>query len=167
MVRLFPYGVSRSRLERAIRTLRVPAQIVGNVKDADAIIALKANYRKEPAKLQEGISRNIPTYVIKSNTYVQIETVLREIFRMPQEQPSEEDQAVQQAEEAIEELLSEENQRPQLPGTGPAELVPAPPAAPDRREPQPGLREHRHRAEPPRPDQPAVAPHGGTCPSGG
>ena len=109
VIRLFPYGVSRSRLERAIRTLRVPSQIVGNVKDADAIIALKANYRKEPAKLQEGISRNIPTYVIKSNTYVQIEGVLREIFRMPQEQPSEEDQAVQQAEEAIEELLSEEN----------------------------------------------------------
>ena len=109
VVRLFPYGVSRSRLERAIRTLRVPSQIVGNVKDADAIIALKANYRKEPAKLQEGISRNIPTYVIKSNTYVQIETVLREIFRMPQEQPSEEDQAVLQAEEAIEELLADEN----------------------------------------------------------
>ena len=109
VIRLFPYGVSRSRLERAIRTLRVPSQIVGNVKDADAIIALKANYRKEPAKLQEGISRNIPTYVIKSNTYVQIEGVLREIFRMPQEQPSEEDQAVQQAEEAIEELLSDEN----------------------------------------------------------
>ena len=88
-VRLFPYGVSRSRLERAIRALRASAQIVGNVKDADAIIALKASYRREPArlpaKLQEGISRNIPTYVIKSNTYVQIETVLREIFRMPQE----------------------------------------------------------------------------------
>jgi stage III sporulation protein SpoIIIAA len=109
IVRLFPYGVSRSRLERAMRTLRVQALIVNNVKDADAIIALKANYRKEPAKLHEGISRNIPTYVIKSNTYIQIETVLREIFRMPQGELSEEDQAVQQAEEAIEELLSEEN----------------------------------------------------------
>jgi stage III sporulation protein SpoIIIAA len=110
IVRLYPYGVSRSRLERAMRTLRVQALIVNNVKDADAVIALKANYRKEPAKLQEGISRNIPTYVIKSNTYIQIETVLREIFRMPQGELSEEDQAVQQAEEAIEELMSEDNQ---------------------------------------------------------
>ncbi len=109
IVRLFPYGVSRSRLERAMRTLRVQSLIVNNVKDADAVIALKANYRKEPAKLQEGINRNIPTYVIKSNTYIQIETVLREIFRMPQGELSEEDQAVQQAEEAIEELLSEDN----------------------------------------------------------
>ncbi len=106
VVRVFPYGVSRSRLERAIRTLRVAAIISKDLKDADAIIALKANYRKEPAKLQEGISRNIPTYVIKSNTYVQIETVLREIYRMPIEL-SEEDIAVQSAEEAIEEIVGD------------------------------------------------------------
>ncbi len=106
VVHVFPYGVSRSRLERAIRTLRVAAIISKYLKDADAIIALKANYRKEPAKLQEGISRNIPTYVIKSNTYVQIETVLREIYRMPIEL-SEEDIAVQSAEEAIEEIVGD------------------------------------------------------------
>lgn len=106
VVRLFPYGVSRSRLERAIRTLRVSALISNRVQEADAIIALKANYRKEPAKLQEGINRNIATYVIKSNTYVQIETVLREIFRMPIEL-TEEDQAVQDVEEAVEEILND------------------------------------------------------------
>jgi hypothetical protein len=105
-LRVFPYGVSRSRLERAIRTLRVSAYISKDVKDADVIIALKANYRKEPAKLQEGITRNIPTYVIKSNTYVQIESVLREIFKMPQE-ISEEDVAVSQVEEAIEEIMND------------------------------------------------------------
>jgi hypothetical protein len=105
-VRIFPYGVSRSRLERAVRTLRVSVQISSRVQDADVIIALKANYRKEPAKLQDGISRNIPAYVIKSNTYVQIETVLREIFHMPLE-VSEEDQAVQDVEEAVEEILSD------------------------------------------------------------
>ncbi|MDQ2688414.1 MAG: AAA family ATPase, partial [Armatimonadota bacterium] len=106
VVRLFPYGVSRSRLERAIRTLRVPVTISKDIKESDAIIALKANYRKEPAKLQEGISRNVLTYVIKSNTYIQIESVLREIYRMPQE-ISEEDQAIQAAEEAVEELLGD------------------------------------------------------------
>jgi stage III sporulation protein SpoIIIAA len=106
MLRIFPYGVSRSRLERAIRTLRITAYISKDVKDGDVIIALKANYRKEPAKLQEGITRNIPTYVIKSNTYVQIESVLREIFKMPQE-ISEEDVAISQAEEAIEEIMND------------------------------------------------------------
>ncbi|MGI4790559.1 MAG: R3H domain-containing nucleic acid-binding protein [Janthinobacterium lividum] len=105
-LRVFPYGVSRSRLERAIRTLRVSAFISKDVKDSDVIIALKANYRKEPAKLQEGITRNVPTYVIKSNTYIQIESVLREIFKMPQE-ISEEDVAISHAEEAIEEIMND------------------------------------------------------------
>ncbi len=105
-LRVFPYGVSRSRLERAIRTLRVSAFISKDVKDSDVIIALKANYRKEPAKLQEGITRNLPTYVIKSNTYIQIESVLREIFKMPQE-ISEEDVAISHAEEAIEEIMND------------------------------------------------------------
>jgi stage III sporulation protein SpoIIIAA len=106
IVRLFPYGVSRSRLERAIRTLKVPAYITKDVADADVMIALKANYRKEPARLQEGLNRNLPTYVIKSNTYVQIETVLREIFQMSAP-VSEEDQAVREAEEAVEEILKD------------------------------------------------------------
>jgi len=106
VVRIFPYGVSRTRLEKAIRSLRVPAFISKDVKESDAIIALKANYRKEPVKLQEGINRNIPTYVIKSNTYIQIESSLREIFHLPVE-ISEEDIAVQLAQEAIDEILGD------------------------------------------------------------
>jgi len=106
VVRIFPYGVSRTRLEKAIRSLRVPAFISKDVKESDAIIALKANYRKEPVKLQEGINRNIPTYVIKSNTYIQIESSLREIFHLPIE-ISEEDIAVQLAQEAVDEILGD------------------------------------------------------------
>jgi stage III sporulation protein SpoIIIAA len=106
IIRIFPYGVSRSRLERAIRTLRVPAYITKEVNDADVLIALKANFRKEPTKLQDGIERNLPNYVIKSNTYIQIEGVLREIFDITVP-ASEEDVALQEAEEAVEEILNE------------------------------------------------------------
>ncbi len=106
IIRIFPYGVSRSRLERAIRTLRVPAYITKEVTDADVLISLKANFRKEPTRLQDGIERNLPNYVIKSNTYIQIESVLREIFQMTIP-ASEEDIALQEAEEAVEEIMNE------------------------------------------------------------
>ena len=106
MIRVFPYGVSRSRLERAIRTLKVAAFITRDMGDADVMIALKANYRKDPARLQDGINRNLPTYVIKSNTYIQIENVIREIFQMGSNL-SEEDQAMAEAEEAIEEIMGD------------------------------------------------------------
>jgi hypothetical protein len=106
IIRIFPYGVSRSRLERAIRTLRVPAYITKEVNDADVLISLKANYRKEPTRIQDGIERNLKNYVIKSNTYIQIESVLREIFQMTVP-ASEEDLALQEAEDAVEEIMNE------------------------------------------------------------
>jgi len=106
VVRVFPYGVSRSRLERAIRTLKAPAYITREIGDANVMIALKANYRKEPTRLQEGLSRNLPTYVIKSNTYIQIENVIREIFNLKAD-VSEEEQALAEVEDAIEEIKSD------------------------------------------------------------
>jgi hypothetical protein len=84
----------------------VPAYITKEVNDADVLISLKANYRKEPTRIQDGIERNLKNYVIKSNTYIQIESVLREIFQMTVP-ASEEDLALQEAEDAVEEIMNE------------------------------------------------------------
>jgi len=108
VARIFPYGVSRNRLERAIRELRVPGYITKDYTEADAVIALKATYRKEPQKLQEIANRGIPISTVKSNTYAQISSVVREIFQLPS---SEEDIALREAEEAIERVM--ENGEPQ------------------------------------------------------
>lgn len=102
VARVFPYGVSRNRLERAIRELRVPAYITKDYSEADAVIALKAHYRKEPQKLQEISARGIPVFTVKSNTYTQVASVIREIFQMPS---SEEDTALRDAEDAIERVM--------------------------------------------------------------
>lgn len=106
-VRVFPYGVSRSRLERAIINLRVPAVVAREINEADVIVALKATFRREPAKLQEARGRSLGVYVVKSNTYVQIESVLREIFGMGASfAPTDEETALIEAEEAIEQVQS-------------------------------------------------------------
>lgn len=106
-VRIFPYGVSRSRLERAIVNLRVPAIVSKDLHDADVIIALKATFRREPAKLQEARSKSLGAYVVKSNTYIQLENCLREIFGMDAgAAPTDEESAVMEAEEAIEYVLA-------------------------------------------------------------
>ncbi len=102
-VRIYPYGVSRSRLEKAIRDLKVPAVITKTWDDADAIIALKAHYRREPARLKDAISNNKPTFVVKSNTQVQIEAVAREMFGLTAQ--ADEAMAMQEAEEAIERVI--------------------------------------------------------------
>ena len=105
-VRVFPYGVSRNRLERAIRELKVPAYITKDWTDADVVITLKAHARKEPAKLRQATGREIPTYVIKSNTYTQIANAIKSIFKISEFQ--DEELALREAEEAIERVLAGE-----------------------------------------------------------
>jgi stage III sporulation protein SpoIIIAA len=102
-VRIYPYGVSRNRLEKAIRDLRVPAAISKTWQDADAVIALKAHYRREPGRLKEAIDHNKSTFVVRSNTQVQIESILRQMFDLSGD--SEEAVALQEAEAAAERVL--------------------------------------------------------------
>lgn len=103
-VRIFPYGVSRSRLDRAIAETRVPAYIARDVADADVVIALKATYKREPGKMREAAQRRLPVYVVKSNTYAQIAGSIREIFRLAPSSEEPEDtteDALLEAQEAI------------------------------------------------------------------
>ncbi len=103
-VRIFPYGVSRSRLDRAIAESRVPAYIARDLSDADVVIALKATYKREPNKMREAAQKRMPIYVVRSNTYAQIATSIREVFRLA---PIGEDKevlmetALQEAQDAI------------------------------------------------------------------
>ena len=97
-VNIFPYGVSRSRLERAIHELAVPANICKDLRDSHAILTLKSHARHEPDALRN--SEGLPTFIIKSNTYVQIANALRGIFQLDSQDV--EEQAMQEAEEAIE-----------------------------------------------------------------
>jgi len=79
-LRVFPFGVSRNRLDQAIYQLRVPAVIVRNERDADVVLTLKSAYRQKAQPVRDAESRGIPVYVLRSNTNVQMENVLTSIF---------------------------------------------------------------------------------------
>lgn len=103
IVKVFPYGVSRNRLERAIRELRVPAYITKDINESSVVLTLKSHDKKNVPVLHEARRRNVPVYTVKSNTYSQIGSVLREVFDLG---PSnEEEDALLDAEEAIQRLL--------------------------------------------------------------
>lgn len=105
-IHLFPYGVSRSRLERAMMNLRVPGIVVRDMKEADLIVALKATFRREPSKIHDARTKNVPTWVVKSNTYIQIENIVREIFGLQSSVlPSDEENAIAEASDGIEQVL--------------------------------------------------------------
>ena len=86
-LRLYPFGVSRNRLEQAINSLGVPAVIVRELHEADMVITLKNYFRQKPQPLRDAESRGTPVYVLRSNTGVQMEQVLSGIFPMANRRP--------------------------------------------------------------------------------
>ncbi|HYI14015.1 MAG TPA: R3H domain-containing nucleic acid-binding protein [Thermomicrobiales bacterium] len=80
-VRIFPFGVSRNRLEQAISTLALPASIVRDVHEADMVLTLKNYYRQRPQQLREAEARGVAIYVLRANTVVQMVNVLRDLVR--------------------------------------------------------------------------------------
>lgn len=99
-LRVFPYGVNRSRLDRAIMESGLPAVVARDIRDADVIIALKASYRREPPRMREGSARGLPTYVVRSNTYAQIASAMREVFQSSGLERGDTEAALREAEEA-------------------------------------------------------------------
>jgi stage III sporulation protein SpoIIIAA len=104
-VRIFPYGVNRNRLDRAILETHVPATIARDIGEADAVLALKASYRREPSKMREGSAKSLPTYIIKSNTYAQIANAVRDMCHMGSLEKGYVDEAMLEAEEGIRQAL--------------------------------------------------------------
>ena len=79
-LRIFPFAVSRSKLERAIRDLHVPARIVHHLPETDVVVTVKAQERRQPKRLRDAQLRGVRLAVVKSNTVQQLEGFLRQEF---------------------------------------------------------------------------------------
>src|SRR3972149_862160 len=101
---IYPFAVSRTRLERAIRELKVPAYITDALADADIVLSIRSQEKRRPKKLSDAQARGIPLHVLKSNTVSQIQAFLREVFDV-EEYMGEEVTALREVEEAIAEVF--------------------------------------------------------------
>lgn len=102
-VLLFPYGVSRNKIERAIHNLGVNASIARKWDDATVVVTLKSLERKESEKLKSIAAENVPIYSIKTNTTAQVMNALKDIFALPSIDA--EEIALREASEAIYKVL--------------------------------------------------------------
>jgi stage III sporulation protein SpoIIIAA len=113
-LRIFPYAVSKAKLERALRKFRVSAYIVDDLDDADMVVTLKAQERRQPRRLRDAHAQGIPFYVVRSNTIVQMENFLSSVFGVNDPTAGDEE-ALREVEEAIDQALDQ---------GGPVELSP-------------------------------------------
>jgi stage III sporulation protein SpoIIIAA len=109
-VLVYPYGVARNRLEQAARLLRVPVQIVDEPGNANAIVTLKAYYRRRPPLIDNAERSGTPIYVLRANTSSQMEQFLSQLFELSHA-PSESnsmDSVLQETQDAIRYVLDGE-----------------------------------------------------------
>ena len=140
-LRVLPQGISRKRLEQAIRDLQLPVVIARDVDEADVVMTLRNEYKQKTPQLRDAEDRAMPIYVLKSNTIPQMQSSLTSIFSLeidPREA------AMRETEDAIEVVLVLVRGRRALA----PERVHPPAPAPARRAGQPRLAVARPRAVP-------------------
>ena len=81
-VKVYPFGISWSRLEDAARGLSLPVAIVREPEDADVVITLKNYYRRKTPRLRNAESSGVPIYVARSNSSSQIASALTSVFEL-------------------------------------------------------------------------------------
>jgi stage III sporulation protein SpoIIIAA len=97
-LRVLPQGISRKRLEQAVRELQLPVIVARDVDEADVVMTLRNEYRQKTPMIREAEERALPIYVLKTNTIAQMEASLTSIFALEVD-PRE--AALRETEEAI------------------------------------------------------------------
>jgi len=105
LIRIFPYGINRTRIERAIRETKAPAILTNDINHADAVVAMRSTYQAQPRKLRDMAGRPVHTVVVKSNTYSQIADALNEVLKQSNEPPEEHSKALDEVQKGIEIVL--------------------------------------------------------------
>ncbi|MBM4421546.1 MAG: AAA family ATPase, partial [Chloroflexi bacterium] len=97
-LRVYPFGMSWTRLEDAARGLGLPVAIVREPEEADVVLTLKNYYRRRTPRLRSAESAGVPVYVSRGNSLSQIASALASVFEMRR---SPEEAALGEAREAI------------------------------------------------------------------
>jgi hypothetical protein len=97
-LRVLPQGISRKRLEQAIRELQLPVIVARDVDEADVVMTIRSEYRQKTPMVREAEERAMPIYVLKTNTIPQMQASLTSIFAL---EIDPRDQALRETEEAI------------------------------------------------------------------
>ncbi len=97
-LRVLPYGISRKRLEQAIRELQLPVVVARDIDDAEIVMTLRSEYRQKATTIREAEERAMPVYVLKNNTIIQMQASLTSIFAL---EVDPRDAALRETEEAI------------------------------------------------------------------
>ena len=73
---------------QAAKRLGVPAVIVTDVAEADALVTLRTYYRNRQQTVMDAEHRGMPIYVLRANTVAQVEQFLGDLFNLSSQDQS-------------------------------------------------------------------------------
>jgi hypothetical protein len=105
-VRIYSFGVNRTRLESQIRSLGLPATVVGDQNQADVVLTVRNYYRRKPQALRDAEASGVPVHVLRSSSAGNIEQELLHISHLDAAPvPGGAQNALHETEEAITRVL--------------------------------------------------------------
>jgi stage III sporulation protein SpoIIIAA len=109
--KLFLYGVNRVRMEEVADQMGIKLNVVEDIKEASLLVTSKKYYRQKPQKLREAESINMPIYVLKGGTPVQIKQLFASLYHVDYAEPEPRDRqdesfqsALDDAKEAVDSI---------------------------------------------------------------
>jgi stage III sporulation protein AA len=103
ILKVYPFGLSWTRVEDAARGLGVPIAIVREPEDADIVVTLKNYYRRKTPRIRNAESQGVPIYIARSNSSTQIASALASVVELRR---GPEDQALDEARDAIQQVTN-------------------------------------------------------------
>lgn len=107
VLRIYPYGINRHRLEAAIHALDVPARVVDQASYADVILTVKGQAKRQPKALRLLVEHGTPLYTLRSDTASQAAKFLRDYLC---EEFPEDRAALLEAEEGVRRVIARNEQ---------------------------------------------------------
>lgn len=99
-LKIYLFGVNKVQLERGLRTLELPAIVVGSLDDADLVLTVKAKAKTGCKIVKLADEHDLPLHVIRKNVSSQIMRFLKYYFKVGSKEDAE-DFALREAEDAI------------------------------------------------------------------
>jgi len=78
LLRIFPYGINRHRLEQAIHEVEAPARLVNQPAQADVILTVRGQVKRQPKEMRQLVEQGTLLYTLRSDTVMQMAKFLRE-----------------------------------------------------------------------------------------
>lgn len=107
VMRVYPFGVNRERLEGEAREMHLPMEVVTNINDSNVVLTSKSYFRAKPKKVRDAEAAGTPIYVLRSNTPNQIRQFLKSLF--PREKTDPVSAALEEMEDAVEQVENGED----------------------------------------------------------